>query len=107
VVIPPALWWSTIFSGNRYPPAELRCSLVLPLSLAQFGNIRLARSGVPEFWHFYLDADQKHPIWVVKPEGKLFSGSCPRMLFIPVRPGRRRLSFDVGRLVGGVLKLGA
>jgi hypothetical protein len=44
---------------------------------------------------------------VVKLEGKLFSGSCSRMLFIPVRPGRRRLSFDVGRLVGGVLKLGA
>src|ERR1700682_3773286 len=40
-----------IFSEGRYPPAELGCSRVLPLSMAQVGYIRLAHSGVPEFCH--------------------------------------------------------
>ena len=46
-----AFWWSMIISENRYSPAELGCSRVLPLSIAQIGNIRFA---------------------VVKPEGRLF-----------------------------------
>ena len=56
---------------------------------AQVGNIRLAVRpghergrrgdtrvfGTPvtrEFWHFYVDANRKHPIWRSQPEGRLF-----------------------------------
>jgi hypothetical protein len=46
-------------------------------------------SGVPEFWHFYMDANRKHPICVVKPEGRLF-GSCASCSFWP-RPNQSPL----------------
>jgi hypothetical protein len=82
-----------IFSENRYPPAELGCSRVLPLSIAQVGNIRLAHSGVPEFCHCQLRKSETSDLrtrvfpssgiftWtqianirfaVVKPKGRLF-----------------------------------
>jgi hypothetical protein len=39
---------------------------------AQVGNIRLAHSGVPEFWNFWMDTNRKYPICAVKPGGRLF-----------------------------------
>src|SRR4029077_10321170 len=87
-----------IFSESRYPPAELGCSRVLPLSMAQVGNIRLAHSGVPEFCHcqwrksetsdlrtrvfpssaIINGASRKHPICGGQARGQAFSGSCSR-----------------------------
>src|SRR5216684_2540293 len=55
-----------ILSENRYPPAELGCSRVLPSLMAQVGNIRLA---------------------VVKPEGRLFRDHALGII-VAVRPLR-------------------
>src|SRR5580704_13823076 len=39
-------------ASRKHPTCALGCSRVLPLSMAQVGNIRLAHSGVPEFCHY-------------------------------------------------------
>src|SRR5258708_25713646 len=105
-----------MFSENWYPPAELGCSRVLPLSMAQVGNIRLAHSGVPEFCHCQWRKSETSDLrtrvfpssgtfkWtqignirfaVVKPEGRLFRdhallsiGARARLPFLLVQSDR-------------------
>src|ERR1700686_2853934 len=61
--------WTQI--GNiRFP--ELGCSRVLALLHGRKSETSdFQNSGVPEFWHFYMDANRKHPICGG------FSRSCP------------------------------
>jgi hypothetical protein len=82
-------------TSRKHPTCALGCSRVLPLSMAQVGNIRLVHSGVPEFCHYQWHKSETSDLCIrVFPSSAITNGTsrkhptcafgCSRVLPLPM-----------------------